>query len=65
MTRKEAYCWLARALGVPEEQAHMARMKSVDRLKQVVAICDQFLGRTEVDDDFSAPPPSIISTSQD
>jgi hypothetical protein len=59
MTRQEAYYWLSYVMGIPEEQVHMARMKSVDRLEQVIAVCDGLMGRTEVDDDFSSPPPEI------
>ena len=59
MTRNEAYHWLSHVMCIPEKQAHMSRMKSIDRLKRVIAICDGLMGRTEVDDDFASPPPQI------
>ncbi|QDP53490.1 MAG: hypothetical protein GOVbin4933_36 [Prokaryotic dsDNA virus sp.] len=59
MTRYEAYCWLAHVMGLPEPKAHMSRMHGRERLKRVVAICDGLMGCTEVEDDFSSPPPTI------
>lgn len=59
MTRNKAYHWLSQVMGIPEEQAHMSRMKSIDRLERVIAICDGLMGQTEVDDDFASPPPQI------
>lgn len=59
MTRREAYCWLSHVMGIPEPQAHMSKMKSVRRLRLVIELCDGLVGRTEVEEDFSSPPPKI------
>jgi len=42
MTRKEAYRWLQTQLGLPEEEAHIARFSEF-RCQQVTRLCKQFI----------------------
>ena len=62
MTRYEAYCWLARSLGLSEPKAHMSRMRDRKCLQRVVVVCDGLMGSTEVEDDFSSAPPIILTS---
>lgn len=57
MSRRQAYLWLAKQLGVPEPEAHMTVMTDPELLRRVVLVSDAFLGSTTLEDDFSSPPP--------
>ena len=61
MTRREAYHWLSHVMGLSEHHAHMSRMRSRERLTQVIAICDGLMGPV-IEEDFSSPPPEILIT---
>lgn len=55
LTREEAYVWLAQQLGVPEPQAHMAKMNE-EMCKQVVENAIMILNdMRRLDLDFDAP----------
>lgn len=44
--RSAAYSWLAREMGIPKKECHMAMMQS-DRLNLVISICQRPYGRKE------------------
>jgi len=48
MTRKAAYFWLAKNLGIPKNSCHIG-MFDVDQCRRVVDICEQYNQSSEVD----------------
>lgn len=59
MSRKQAYKWLAKSLQMPPHSAHMSKMWSAEILERVIAVSDQYIGRTALDEDFEGEPPII------
>lgn len=59
MSRKQAYKWLAKSLQMPLHSAHMSKMWSAEVLERVIAVSDQYIGRTALDEDFEGEPPKV------
>lgn len=52
MTRSAAYRWLARELGVPASEAHMAVIDQHATLERVIEVSDRYMGTPLAADDF-------------